>query len=351
MTREQKIEQIAKFIVHTTFKLKEGDTLVITSDYGSHHDINEAVSRETYAAGAKCLIIKTAPAPSHGKIADTVVAYKPFTAMMKEANYWLDTGTMGWLYSDAFEDSFVNNPNLHYMLISIMDVDELMDMLLGCYSPEMQAMTDYMAEMILKAKGLRVTNHDGTDFTFEIDTNNRNNAQIGLADKPGFYTPPAMYNMIPKYGTLQGKAVVRCIYADPWGMAAPTTVNFKDGKIDTITSEDSTVAKKFTAWLESKNEENIYKISHINFGLLPKLHEFSDHGIKNERMWGGINLGFGHTSPVDMRPNGQTSCDHLDIIADKCDVWVDDTKVMENGEFVGPFKSYADAVLKVNGML
>lgn len=353
MTREENIQKLAHFIVNTTFGVKPGEVLVITGDYGSNHDINEAISKAAYEAGGKCAMFLTKPAPTHGTAADTVVPFEPFVAMMEHVDYWLDTGTMGWLYSNAFETVMAKYKNMKYLLISIMGLQELTEMFLESYSPEMEKLTQELHKLAMKHMKVRVVTEEGTDCTFELDPNFRNAAQIGLANTPGFYTCPSMYNMPPKLGTLEGKAVVKCIYADPWGLVDdPVTVNFAKGRITTIEGPDKDVCDRFTKWLASWEEENIYKVSHINLGLLPKFQDFTDHGIKNERMWGGVNFGFGHTSPVDMPPNGQVSKNHLDICTAKDTVYMGDELILEKGVFVHPaLKPYADAILKANGML
>ena len=343
-TMEKRIEKIADFIVNKAFKVKEGETLIITGDWGSHHDINEAVARAAYAVGAKAAMFITKPSPSHGTIADTVVPYEPFVAMMEYADYWLDTGTMGWLYSNAFETVHAKYKHTKYWLLSIMGVDELEDMF-SIYTPEMEKLVEELDKLVRTHKKLHIVDAMGTDCTFDIDLNHTNAAQIGTIPKPGFYTPSGMYNMVPKIGSLQGKTIVKCIYGDPWGLVDdPVTVNYKDGRIVSVEG-DGESAVRFEKWLASK-DDNIYKVSHINFGLLPKYREFTDHGIKNERMWGGLNFGFGHTSPVDMPPDGQPSVDHLDICTEKTTAYIGDELVVENGVFVHPLlKPYADKIL------
>ncbi|HIR76200.1 MAG TPA: aminopeptidase [Candidatus Choladousia intestinipullorum] len=345
MKQEERVKKIAEFIVHKGFKVKEGEVVVISGDWGSNHFINEAVAKEVYDAGAKAAMFITKPAPTHGKAADAVIPFEPFVAMMEHVDYWLDTGTMGWLYSDAFETVLKKYKNMKYWLLSIMGVDELEEMF-SIYTPEMAALCKELNALVMKHKKLRIVDQLGTDCTFEIDENHRNVAQIGEINEPGFYTCPGMYNMVPKIGSLNGKAVVKCIYADPWGLVDdPVTVNFKDGRITTIEGKDTDVVNRFTKWLASF-DDNIYKVSHINFGLLPKYQDFTDHGIKNERMWGGINFGFGHTSPVDMPPEGQISANHLDICTAKSTAYVGDELVMKDGEFVHPsMKAYADKIL------
>ena len=113
-----------------------------------------------------------------------------------------------------------------------------------------------------------------------------------------------------------------------------------------VEGPNKTDVNKLKAWFESYDDNNT-KASHVNFGLLATIKDFTDHGIKNERMWGAMNWGFGHVSAVDKPPHGIPSGNHLDTITPKASVWIDDIKIMEDGQFIyGELKTYAERLLE-----
>lgn len=347
----KKIEKIANTLVNESYKIKKGEMLVITSDYGeSNLELCDAVYNKAREAGAEAMIIRTAPAESHGKVADKVIPFNAFTALMRTANCWLDTGTMGWLYSNAFETVMSENPNIRYYLISSIPADHLYNMIV--LPPELRDFADILTNMLTKTKEVRITNARGTDAKFGITPDYPIQRHIGEADKPGFVTPPAMVNIIPKDDTLTGKIVVNCFYGDPWGITDDITLHLEKGTIVDVTSKNPEDAVKLKAWNASWNDPNIYRIAHMNFGLLPAVREFLNtgvlnDGISNERMWGAMNWGFGDVSKAHKPPHGQPCKSHSDGITPKISAWLDGVQIMDNGTYIhGELKQLEKIILE-----
>lgn len=345
-----KIESIADTLVNVSYKIKKGEMLVITSDYNeSNLALCDTVYDKAREAGAEALIIRTAPAESHGKVADKVIPFKAFTALMRTADCWLDTGTMGWLYSNAFETVMRENPRIRYYLISSIPVDHLYNMIV--LPPEIGELADTLCDMLTNTKKVHVTNAHGTDVEFGITPDYPVQRHIGEADKPGFVTPPAMVNIIPKDDTLTGKIVVNCFYGDPWGITDDITLHCEKGTIVDVTSKNPEDAIRLKAWNASWNDPNIYRTAHMNFGLLPGVREFLNtgvlnDGISNERMWGCMNWGFGDVSKTHKPPHGQPCKSHSDGITPKISAWLDGVQIMDHGVFIyGELKRLADIIL------
>ena len=346
MTKEEKIIRFAKHMVKTVFALKAGEVLVISGDWGSNHDINEAIAKEAYEAGAKAVQFITAPAPSHGKVADQVIPYDAFTKMMMHADCWLDTGTMGWLYSDAHEYVLNNNPDIRYLLISATDIDFLTEMFIENYSSALVTLCDRLNDMVSAAKTVRMANADGSDVTFELDHRHQITIDIGNASRPGFFTIPALFNFVPRFGSTEGKLVMQAVYADPWGpLEKPMTLIIEKGYITDIICEKTEDAESMKAWLAKWNDPKIYSVAHTNIGLLPKIRELTGNGMLDERGFGTLNWGFGHVTPSEAPPEGQLCVSHFDGMVMKGSVWIGDEQVMQDGTFIHPdLKELADEV-------
>ena len=91
-------------------------------------------------------------------------------------------------------------------------------------------------------------------------------------------------------------------------------------------------AEKFKSYLASFDDENMYKISHNMIGLNPKVHEITGELVEDERIWGGVDFGFGHTSPMDMPPHGQEAKSHFDGVVAKTSIYFDDVQITKNGK-------------------
>lgn len=350
MNRQEKIAKIADQLVNVAFKIKKGELLVITGDQGeSDLELCDAVYNKAREIGAEAMIIRTVPAESHGKVADKVIPFKPFTAMMKHADAWLDTGTMGWLYSDAFETALQQNKKLRYYLISSIAIDQLYDMVV--LPEELYELSEKVTQLLSNSTTVRVTCAKGTDITFELTRQYPIQQHLGIADRDGeMATPPATINMNPKIGSMQGKMVTNTMYADPWGIIDDLTVFMENGSIVDAKSDNDSAAR-FMAWNRKWEDPNVMKTAHVNIGLLPRVQEPIDtgvlnDGISNERVWGCVNWGFGDVSSAHMPPDGQPAKSHSDTCTMKASLWADGEQVLDNGRFVGQFQALADIVLQ-----
>ena len=344
-----KVKQFAHFLINSSFRLKAGELLVITSDFDSHHDINEAIAQEAHQIGGEVMIIKTPPAEAVGLAADSVIPQPAFVDMMLNADCWLDTGSVPWLYSQAFETVMTQNERIRYMLISTIELDMLVEMFINNFSPALEKLCAELEAMVLAAQTITLTNALGADVTFSLNHDHLLVKDIGIAATPGFYTIPALFNIVPKFGSANGRMVFNSIIgADPWRtLEKPLSADIKDGKIVDISSEIQADADALRSWLAKWNEENIYQVAHVNFGLLVNVTELSDNPILAERMWGAFNWGFGSVSATDAPPDGQESQSHFDAVMLKPSVWIGDTQIMEEGEVIfGDLKKYADDIKK-----
>ena len=99
---------------------------------------------------------------------------------------------------------------------------------------------------------------------------------------------------------------------------------------------ENQAAEKFKAYLASFNDQNMYKISHNMLGLNPKVTKLSGDVAEDERIWGGVDFGFGHTSPMDMPPLGQVAKSHFDGVVTNVSVYLDAIQIFDNGEVSHP---------------
>lgn len=105
-------------------------------------------------------------------------------------------------------------------------------------------------------------------------------------------------------------------------------------------------AQHMKSFIESFDDENMFKISHMMISLNPGVKKLTGSIVIDERIYGGIDLGFGHTSPMDAPPLGQPAKSHFDGMLEKTSIWIDDVQITENGHVIHPtLASIADALL------
>ena len=108
----------------------------------------------------------------------------------------------------------------------------------------------------------------------------------------------------------------------------------KDGIIAEVIGNEA--ADKFNKYLADFDDPNMYKISHHMIGLNPGVRTLCGEIVEDERIWGGVDFGFGHTSPIDMPPNGQVAKSHFDGVIACTSVYLDEVKIIDNGVVCHP---------------
>ena len=108
-----------------------------------------------------------------------------------------------------------------------------------------------------------------------------------------------------------------------------------DGIISDRLGTESEV-KKFKAYLASFDDPNMYKISHHMLVFNPGVRHLSGEIVEDERIWGGTDFGFGHTSPMDMPPEGQPAESHFDGVVGKVSILLDGMPIVKDGVVCHP---------------
>ncbi|MFP4001745.1 MAG: aminopeptidase, partial [Thermoplasmata archaeon] len=100
---EYELGKAAKRLVEDCLDIKEDETFVITADTESHERVVNATARKAFEVGAKPMVLWL-PAPHGvGKDADPMLPIESLTALLNEADAWVDFNNKLLLYSTPFE--------------------------------------------------------------------------------------------------------------------------------------------------------------------------------------------------------------------------------------------------------
>ena len=234
---------------------------------------------------------------------------------------------------------------LRYFLLGDLST-EVNSQIYGAYNvAKMIEFCAMLKAIVEKAETVQVTNPQGTQISFEIEPTYFVAVDSGEVTAPGLYTPPALVNIVPRFGSVNGSIVFDALY-DAYPdkiMESPLTLTIKDSVI--VGATGNAYADKFME-IAATWDAGGRKVAHMNFGLLPTIRELVGHVVVDERVWGITNWGFGSVSPLDAPPNGQPSDFHFDAICSKSSVSIDGVQITADGEVVHPaLKVIADQFL------
>lgn len=322
-------------LIREIFGVKAGEAVVLTADYESNKNVLRAVSDSAQEAGAKVMVI-TIPTPSSvGKAADPDLPIEPLSAALSACDVWIEFNHQWLLYSTPFERASRTNEKLRYMCLVDFD-EELMIRTIGhVETPRLQVFMRKVAELTRNAKTMHVTTPAGCDVTFEIDPQHYVACDCGDATFPAVHMLTGQINVVPRFGSIQGKIVFDGSVTPPFGHATrePISLIVKDGIIQRVEGgEDAAVYEKY---LRDFNDPGMLKMAHLAYGFNPGA-KLTGNIVEDERVWGATEWGIGYVSNVDAPPCGQDAVSHSDGICLNSSVWLDDVQIMDKGQIVLP---------------
>lgn len=326
---EFELKKATDKLVRDILKLQEGETFIITADTESNNEVVNATAASAFSIGAKPMVIWIPSPLGVGKAADPMLPIESLTAALCNADAWVEFNNQWLLYSTPFEKAMEVNKKLRYMCLVGMDEDLMVRTIGRVDNERLARFLLKVTDMTKSAKKMRVTTPAGTDVSFEIEPKHYLQCDAGDASKPGMFMLAGQINVVPRHSTIQGKIVFDGALMPPVGrLNNPVSLTVKDGKI--INIEGGQEAKAFKEWLESLEDDNMYRMAHIAYGFNPGA-KLTGNIVEDERVWGSTEWGMGYVSPLDAPPDGINAKSHSDGICLNSSIWLDDKQILKNG--------------------
>lgn len=335
MTKLQTEKQrFSKFLMEDMFQVKKGESVAISADAGSDQAFVFALMDAAQKVGGNPFVLYVPMAEFDGQAGMKVWAAKPLTAALCEVDVWIDAQSIVMLYSEIWETAMAKNERLRYLVVGETGIESLVRTFMGFDIPVLKALLLKVREMVMAATRVRITSENGTDVSYEIELKYAFDYDDGDYSQPKFGTAPGYVNIVPKKGSMNGNIVFDELMFAELGNDNHVEFFMKGGEIVEVVGNKE--ADKYKDFLASFEDENMYKISHNMFGLNPGVRKLTGNIVEDERIWGGVDFGFGHTSPMDMPPDGQEAKSHFDGVVEKVNVFLDDVQIFKKGEICHP---------------
>jgi leucyl aminopeptidase (aminopeptidase T) len=337
--------RVSKIIMEEMFQVKPGETVAITADSGSDRETVDAMAAAAYAAGGIPLVMWMPRAVYDGQAGMSFWPSKALTAALCEVDIWIEAQATVILYSDIWETAMAKNKKLRYLIIAASTIESLVRVFASFDIQVLKEFLHKVLDMSFAASRVRVFSDNGTDVSYDLDHSYFFDLDDGDYSMPKFGTAPGFVNLVPKLGSMNGKIVFDSLQNTDI-LNSDNNVEFvmKKGVIDEINGNKE--AENFKKFLAAFEDENMYKISHNMFGLNPGVRQLCGLMVEDERVWGGVDFGFGHTSPMDMPPNGQVAKSHFDGVVENVSIFLDDMQIFDHGVVCHPdLKPLADKLL------
>jgi leucyl aminopeptidase (aminopeptidase T) len=329
---EYELGKAAHKLATEMFKLKPGETFVITADTESDQRVVDATAAAAFALGAKPMVIWTASPLGVGKAADPMLPVEALTAALKVADAWVEFNNKWLLYSTPYDVAMKQNKKLRYLNLVGMNVDMMVRCIARVDLPTLKEYLDKFVALLKASKRLRMTTPKGGDV--EMDLKEPIGGDAGYADTPGSYMLGGQVG--PGYSELvNGMIVFDGTIVPPIGLVKePVKLQVKKGRV--IKIEGGEDARTFEAWLKSFNDPNMFRIAHVCFGFNPGA-KLTGNIVEDERVWGCTEWGLGHVGEM-LTANGKSipAASHTDGICLNTSVWLDGEQIWDEGKTVHP---------------
>ncbi len=326
---------VAKVLIEDMFKVQKGETVAITADIGSDRETVNSIAEAVSKTGGKPLVMWIPKGRGDAQIGMPDWPSAALTAALCEVDVWIEMTSTVMLYSDIWETAMAQNKKLRYLIIGNSSIQSIKRVFTGFDIKLLGKLLWQVLEMAKKAKTIKITSPNGTDVSYDVDLDYAFDIDDGDYSKPIFGTAPGYVNIVPKLGSMNGKIVFDLLTnADVYDNQNEVAFIMKDGVISEVVGNEE--AEKFKDFLASFEDPNMYKISHHMIGLNPGVRQLCGEIVEDERIWGGVDFGFGHTSPIDMPPAGQMAKSHFDGVVAKTSIFFDDQQLVNNGEVCHP---------------
>jgi leucyl aminopeptidase (aminopeptidase T) len=329
---EFELGKAADTIVRELFKLKAGETLIITADTESSEKVVNATARAAFAVGAKPMVVWLASPLGVGQVADPMLPLDALTGALKGADAWVEFNNKWLLYSTAHTRAMAENKKLRYLNLVGMNPD----MMVRCIGRvDHIALKDFLhqaAKIAMAAKHVRFTSPSGTDLEFDNVSGRLPLIRDGYADKPGTYMMAGMIAWTPALETINGMLVFDGSLVPPCGkLAEPIRLTIEAGQIVNI--EGGMQAREFQAYLDHFDHPQMKRLAHAVLGFGPGAKLTGDI-VEDERIWGCTEWGIGHIGKYLMPPDGVPAPSHSDGQSLSSSVWLDGKAFTDRGTVV-----------------
>ena len=203
---EYELGKAAKILCEDLFKLKPGETFVITADTESDDRVVNATARAAFACDAKPMVIYTASPLGVGKAADPMLPVESLTGALLKADAWVDFNKKYLLYSTPYDIAMKENKKLRYMCLGGMNVDLMVRNVGRVDYPNLEKFLKLAAQKILSAKHTRITTPAGTDVEFNNE-GRKIKTHLGYVDTPGTQMMSGQISTWPNFESIKGTIV------------------------------------------------------------------------------------------------------------------------------------------------
>ena len=317
--------------VHACLRVKAGEKVTVITDQRTQ-DIAASICREAKAAGATCnffVLEDFGPRP-HTDMPQPILD----DLAGSQVSVYAAWGQPGELRTRMQMTKVVGEHRIRHGHMINVNRQIMMEGMRADYG-QVDEISTRIWELGKKASVARTKTRMGTDISVEFSPRLKWLKTSGIispdewGNLPGgeVFTAPAMVN-----GTFVVDGVVGDYLCAKYGdlRDAPLTIEIKDNTIRHVYSDNKELEQEF--WDYTHTDDNSPRVGEFAIGTNIQLKHVIGHILQDEKIPGN-HIAFGHPY-AEHTGADWTSSTHIDVVGTRFDIWIDDRKIMEEGEFL-----------------
>ncbi|MGB2804377.1 MAG: aminopeptidase [Candidatus Zixiibacteriota bacterium] len=310
-----KLFKAAQVAISNCLMVKKGESVLVITDQPLRK-IGYAFREAAEEAVAEAMLLEILPRSSNGEEPPGSVA-----KFMKDFDVLIIPTSKSMSHTNARREACEAGARC-VTLPGILE--DTMERTLNADYQEIAQRSIKLAEMVNRGKTARVTTPAGTDITMSIE-GRECHADTGLVHNPGDFSnlPAGEAYIAPVEGTANGVMVVDGSMVGK--VKKPIRIMVKDGLATEITGDRS--AEELEKMLEPFGQPG-RNIAELGIGTNHKAR-IVGNVLEDEKVMGTVHMALGDNKSMGGNVSVQS---HLDGILLKPTLWIDEEKIMEDGE-------------------
>ena len=310
-----KLFQAAQVAINNCLMVKKGESVLVITDQ-PERKIGYAFREAAEEAATEAMLLEILPRSSNGEEPP-----EPVAKFMKDFDVLIIPTSKSMSHTNARREACeagarcVTLPGI---------IEDTMERTLNADYQEIAKRSIKLAEMVNRGKIARVTTPAGTDITMSIQ-GRECHADTGLVHSPGDFSnlPAGEAYIAPMEGTANGIIMVDGSMVGK--VKQPIKIVVKDGFAAGITGGSS--AEELERMIEPFGQPG-RNVAELGIGTNHKARIVGSV-LEDEKVMGTVHMALGDNKSMGGNVSVQS---HLDGILLKPTLWIDETKLMEDGE-------------------
>ncbi|MBM2839657.1 MAG: aminopeptidase [Bacteroidetes bacterium] len=317
--------------VNTCLRVKPDEKVTVITDHKTR-DIATSICREATKAGAQCnfFVLEDFGRRPHVDMPQPVLE----DLATSQVSVYAAWGQPGELRTRMQMTKVVTDQKIRHGHMININRQIMVEGMCADFR-KVDEISTRVFELVRKAKSIRAKTKIGTDITAEFSSKLKWLKTSGIitpetwGNLPGgeVFTAPQMVT-----GTYVVDGVVGDYLCSKYGdlSDAPLTLEIKDNRLTQVYSDNKELEQEF--WGYTHTDENSPRVGEFAIGTNIQVKHVIGHILQDEKIPGN-HIAFGHPYAEHTGADWKSTT-HIDVVGTKFDIWIDDLKIMEEGEFL-----------------